>query len=168
MLLEAALLALSFQCVAMAEVCDLACQKAQRAALLSLYASLDGPSWINRTGWDTAAEVSEDSEQQPPHCSWRGVACCNNRYLADLQVPDSPTVFLTCPVPKSVVGLFMVNNFLRGTLPDERSLWSTLASLLHIQLSGKCSNLSPRPPPPSKYVNMLQLLSAADQDRQTL
>ena len=49
-------------------VCNAACQRAQRAALLQLHARLGGAGWENAEGYGTDV----------PHCSFFGVLCCRN------------------------------------------------------------------------------------------
>ena len=53
-------------------------------ALKDLYASTNGPSWINNSGWNNASSSP---------CSWYGVTCANNQ-VVQLYVhhrPDTPS-----------------------------------------------------------------------------
>jgi Leucine-rich repeat (LRR) protein len=45
----------------------------ERAALIALYNSTDGPGWVNRTGWRNAADT--DFGAPGTECTWMGVFC---------------------------------------------------------------------------------------------
>ena len=91
---------------------------AERAALVALFEAAGGPAWVHRVGW-----------LGPPgtECRWHGVQC---------GTPDeTPSV--------AVVGLDLMNNNLRGSLPE------ALGGLTHLRsLSLDGNQLTGRFPEP--------------------
>lgn len=81
-------------------------------ALVSLYASTDGPHWITNTGW-----LSNTGGNAP--CDWYGVACVDG-HITELRLSANR---LTGPMPRAIAGLtrlsvlLLDNNRLEGPVP---------------------------------------------------
>ncbi len=93
---------------------------AERAALEALYNSTNGASWINNTGWMTAADP----------CTWYGVYCSNG-HVVNLYLPNNG---LSGTIPPALGNLTQLSyialngNQLTGGIPTE------LGNLLQLQV----------------------------------
>ena len=106
--------------------CDASCQLEQRSFLQTLYGSLSGTQWTKASGWttDTAGSVSNGSV--PFHCSWQGVICCSQDGFAYVPVAYTTPIPVACTEPGAVAALYLPENSLAGSLPDDTSAWQAL------------------------------------------
>ncbi|RME63643.1 MAG: hypothetical protein D6790_04385 [Caldilineae bacterium] len=96
------------------EVCDsiTAAPQEECQALVSLYASTDGPHWITNTGW-----LSNTTGNAP--CDWYGVTCVDS-HITELRLSANR---LTGAMPRAIAGLsrlsilLLDNNRLEGPVP---------------------------------------------------
>lgn len=119
-----------------AELCDLACQAAQRDALQLLYSSTRGSKWQNQQGW-TLNVCGSECKNWPQHCSWTGVHCCLSAGVIGPGTPHFPSnAAVNCTNSGGVTALLLRSMNLHGTLPE--AVFAPLScSLKMLDLSGK-------------------------------
>ena len=81
-------------------------QFVQRFILATLYMSLDGNNWTNKTNWMTGVDV----------CHWYGIECFGSK---DGEATIVATDTNSTDVKNAIRGLILPNNQLHGTLPLE-------------------------------------------------
>ena len=90
----------------------------ERETLLQVYASSNGNRWKKNTGWQSAAESSDNaSVEQLPVCSWHGVTCANGKKHDD----------------EGITSLDLSHNHLSGHV--HKALWS-LPHLIEVNFQG--------------------------------
>jgi hypothetical protein len=85
-------------------------QFVQRFILATLYMSLDGNNWTNKTNWMTEVDV----------CHWYGIECFGSTSsLSDGEAAIAAADTNSTVVKNAIRGLILPNNQLHGTLPLE-------------------------------------------------
>ena len=128
----------SLRPVAALDICDVACQRGQRAALQAIFAATGGSNWTVPYGWSAAGDDAtiNVNGSAAAHCDWAFVTCCypnHQQYIYPLGGAAS------CETAYGVVALAFYSNNLVGTLPDVFASFST--SLAYLAFLGKSSFL---------------------------
>ncbi|ORX93965.1 L domain-like protein [Basidiobolus meristosporus CBS 931.73] len=98
------------------------------STLKTIYSNMNGPNWLNKTGWE--------SQDASSCCSWFGVSCNNGGRVKGILLPANG---VSGPIPPEIgqlsglLSLDLSKNQLVGQIPE--SLWS-LVSLISLNLDG--------------------------------
>ncbi|MGD8814108.1 MAG: BTAD domain-containing putative transcriptional regulator [Anaerolineales bacterium] len=118
----------------------------ERAALMALFNTLEGDTWIRADGWDS----------DEWHCDWCGVSCSSGS-VTELWLMENNLAGRIPPELsqlKNLVNLDLSNNLLHGGIPTELT---TLRNLEVLRLGGNTWLNGEIPPNISELVNLTTL-----------